>query len=447
MQMRNDTIAAIATPPGKGGIAIVRMSGPDAVTIADSIFSGRERPAATDRTMLYGHIMDGDERIDEVMVCAMKAPRSYTREDVVEIQCHAGGAAARAILSLVTRYGARLAEPGEFTRRAFLNGRIDLVQAESVMEVIEARGREHLRQAERLMDGSFSRRIESLIEHLGEVSTLLEMNIEFIHQGHEPGEAKELADAIKSIIAEIDGMLSTYSAGSRIRNGVTVVLAGPVNAGKSSLFNTMLGRKRAIVNTRPGTTRDWIEERIVIDGIEINLIDTAGIRSTRDEIEHEGVSESARLIGQADIVVSLEDETTPEKDTKNQKGKQGTNNVIAITSKADLLQDRDRKKGLNVSTVTGEGIEKLKQTISDRASELIHDRTDSDCIVMIERHRELLVSAQQSLKRALESIQKWSEEITTFELQEAHRRFEEILGVSIDLGILDSLFSRFCIGK
>jgi len=438
---KDDTIAAIATPQGKGGISIVRVSGQDSIPIVRKIFRGGRLSDDADRCMIYGHIVDGDETVDEVLVCVMKAPRSYTCEDVVEIQSHGGGAAARTILALVCKKGARYARPGEFTRRAFLNGRIDLVQAESVMEVVEARGREHLRQAERLMDGDFSKRIGKLIDDLQHSMVLLELNIEFLHQGHEAVREGELRSSIETVADSVRKMLATYAAGKRIRDGVTVVLTGKVNAGKSSLFNALLGRKRAIVHPEPGTTRDWIGETIELDGIEINLIDTAGIRPTVSEIEREGVTESIRLVDSADIVVSLTEST----DRHRQPGA-GDPRTVEIVSKSDLVQHSPDDTTLFVSTVTGEGIENLKRTLARKALDLVRTN-DNDAVVMLERHRHLLTLTLESLERAKASIAAWSEEITTYELNEAKRHLEDILGKNIDLGTLDALFSRFCIGK
>jgi len=445
---RKDTIAAVATATGKSGISIVRISGPDSLSVLKPLFRGKRKPEEHVREMLHGFIADGGEIIDEVLVVYMKAPRSYTGEDVVEIQCHGGHAAADAILEKATEHGARLAEPGEFTRRAFLNGRIDLVQAESVMEIVTAEGREHLRRAERLMDGAFSKRIDELLERLKHTMSLLELNIEFLHQGIEAVETAELGDSIRSIIGVLDTMITSYTTAKRIKNGLRVVLAGKVNAGKSSLFNTLLGRKRAIVNEAPGTTRDWLEERVEMDGLPVNLIDTAGIRETDDAIEREGVSVTERLLDDADIIVYLAEHTGHCPDTSRHL--ENRENVIRVLSKADVLSAEEKAESppdvLPVSSLTGEGVPELRRMLSERARRLTRSAA-GDSLVLVERHRMELLKAREALERALESVEHWSEEVTVLELKDARRHMESILGRNIELDVLDSIFNNFCIGK
>jgi len=445
---RKDTIAAVATATGRGGISIVRISGPESLSVLKPLFRGKRKPEEHVREMLHGFIADGDEIIDEVLVVYMRAPRSYTGEDVVEIQCHGGHAAADAILEKALRHGARLAEPGEFTRRAFLNGRIDLVQAESVMEIVTAEGREHLRRAERLMDGAFSKRIEELLERLGHTMSLLELNIEFLHQGIEEVETAELGGSIRGIIETLDTMITSYTTAKRIKHGIRVVLAGKVNAGKSSLFNALLGRRRAIVNEAPGTTRDWLEEKVEMGGLPVNLIDTAGLRETDDEIEREGVSVTERLIDDADIIVHLSEHAGHHPDISRRIGNR--DNVIRVLSKADLLSGEEKAESppdvVPVSSLTGEGISELRRAILKKARALIRP-TAGDSLVLVERHRRELLKAREALERALESMGRWSEEVTVLELGDARRHMESILGRNVELDVLDSIFNNFCIGK
>jgi tRNA modification GTPase len=365
---------------------------------------------------------------------------------VVEIQCHGGYASARAILSSLLSNGARAAAPGEFTKRAFLNGRIDLVQAESVMEIVAAESADHLRHAERLMDGTFSRRIEKILADITHCLSLLELNIDFLHQGGIDAITRdELKQSINAIISTIDTMLSTYTTGKRIREGINIVLAGNVNTGKSSLFNAILGRRRAIVNSAPGTTRDWIEEKIELGGIAVNLIDTAGLRLTEDDIEREGVTEAERLLGHADIVLYLiEGEKPPVKppmlETSDAR-------IIQVLSKSDLhtypVADNNT---IAVSSKTGNGVAKLINLMTAYARSTV-GMEKCDSIILIERHRNELFAAHTSLDRALGSIDHWSEEVTVFELTEAKSHIEAILGRNIDIDVLDSIFSSFCIGK
>lgn len=441
----NDTIAAIATAPGRAGIAVVKLSGPEAPAILQSLFRGKKDPAFFPRRMIHGCITDSSKTVDEVLVSLMKAPHSYTGEDVVEIQSHGGYAAAGAILALVIEKGARPAEPGEFTRRAFLNGRIDLTQAEAVMEIVAAEGKEHLRRAEKLMEGAFSLRIEKLLDELVHSASLTELNIDFLDQGLEAIPRKELKNSIEYTMKTLDTMLESYTAAQRIKNGLRVAITGKVNSGKSSLFNTLLGRKRAIVNERPGTTRDWIEEKIELSGLPINLIDTAGLRETDDEIEREGVDEAKRFLRDADIVISLEEpdeEHRPVENTPRESPK-----IIPVVSKSDILDKRSKNKEiLYISSFTGEGIETLLDAIITLASPLINTG-DSDSLVMVERHRMLLSEARDHLLGAIRSLDEWSEEITSLELREAQGKLEEIIGRNISFDVLDDIFKNFCIGK
>jgi tRNA modification GTPase len=439
-----DTIVAVSTAPGRAGIAVVRMSGPDALSIARTVFTGVHDPGDHIRHMVYGRIHDGAETIDEALVCYMRAPRSYTGEDVVEIHSHGGSAAASSVLSLLVAHGARPAEPGEFTKLAFLNGRIDLVQAEAVMEIVSAEGRNYLRKAEQLMNGAFSRRIGELLEKLTDALARVEINIDFNEQGIDAIPAGELKHRVETAIASLDTMIGSYRAARRLRDGLNIVLAGKVNVGKSSLFNTLLGRKRAIVHERPGTTRDWIEEKIEMEGIPVNLIDTAGLRATSDTVEIEGVMEAERFIREADAVIHLIEGTTDDVPLNNLLEK---THVITVFSKSDLVPaDARQPKRLYVSSVTGEGIEECRIQLVQAAKTILNE-SDGEPLVMVERHRRHLACARTHLANALESIDTWSEEITAEEIRAASREISSILGRTVPSNILDEIFKNFCIGK
>lgn len=440
-----DTIAAVATAPGKGGISVVRISGPQSLAKAKMLFRGTKDPQKHNRMMIYGHIVDSGEILDEVLLCFMKSPHSYTREDMVEIHCHGGYAAASAVIAALTRKGIRLAEPGEFTKRAFLNGRIDLVQAESVMEIVMSESSEHLKRAEKLMDGTFSGHIDNILEKIAHCLTYLELNIDFLNQDNQAIQWEELRSSISSAIDTIDTMIVSYTTAKRIRDGLQVVIAGKVNSGKSSLFNTLLGRKRAIVNGSPGTTRDWLEERIELEGISINLIDTAGLRQTDNDVEQEGVRESMRLISDADIIISLVESI--DKDPVAVETFENDEYVIRVLSKSDLLSEKKpNKHWLPVSVKTGAGLKELKKTLVDK-SRLLVQNSGNNPVVLIDRHRNELQKARDALKEALKSMESWSEEITALELREAKKHIEAILGRTIDIDVLDSIFRNFCIGK
>lgn len=442
-----DTIAAIATPPGRGGISIVRISGPDSGAILASVFSGSRDPRANDRVMVYGRIMNGTETIDEVLAVYMQAPHSYTGEHVAEIQSHGGYAAADAILSLVVGKGARLSTPGEFTKRAFLNGKIDLAQAEAVMEIVSAVSREHLVQAEHLFGGEFSQKIRNLHDTIQHTLAILEYTIDFAEE-HTSGETHDdIHLQIESILTTITGLIESYTLAKKIKDGISVLLVGEVNAGKSSLFNAILGTRRAIVHSRPGTTRDWLEARLEIGGNTVNLIDTAGLRTTDDEIEMEGVYETKRLIQNADIIIRLHSAETLSSKTTSEDFIHST--VIDIISKADLLPDTYTTFSNNilpVSSKTGKGLDKLLTSLSETVQSLVQT-SSTDSLVLIDRHRKELLAAREHVSCALRAMSDWSEEVISYELSETSRHLSAILGENIDIDILDKIFASFCIGK
>ena len=444
----SDTIAAISTPAGKGGISIVKISGTDSIETVKKIFTSRKNPELHERTMVYGHIAYNSEKIDEVLVCYMKAPHSYTGEDVVEIQSHGGFAAAEAILGLLLERGIHLAEPGEFTKRAFLNGKIDLAQAEAVMEIVSADNTEHLKNAEHLLEGLFSRQIETLISELTKSLTLLEYTIDFQEHEDESIPKDAIKESIENTIKTLDTMITSYKTAKRIKHGINVVLAGKTNSGKSSLFNTLLGKKRAIVHTKEGTTRDWLEEKIEIQNIPINLIDTAGLRFTECEIELEGVNETERLLQKADIVVYLHDlmgKNGALSDTEYTIKK--NSGYIHISSKSDLAESPLKHQSLlAVSSKTQEGISALLSKIIQKSRLLLHNGK-CNVPVMVNRHRIELNEARKNLKSALSVIDSWSEEIISFELNEARKHLEALIGKNIDIDVLDEIFKHFCVGK
>ncbi len=444
----SDTIAAISTPAGKGGISIVKISGPDSIETVNKIFTSRKNPELYERTMVYGHIADNSEKLDEVLVCYMKSPHSYTGEDIVEIQSHGGFAAAEAILGLLLKRGIRFAEPGEFTKRAYLNGKMDLAQAEAVMEIVSADNREYLKNAEQLLEGSFSKQIEILISEMKKSLSYLEYSIDFQEQEDESVPRAEIKQSVEKTIKTLDKMITSYKMSTRIKHGINVVLAGKTNSGKSSLFNTLLGKKRAIVHRKEGTTRDWIEEKIEIQGIPVNLIDTAGLRFTECEIEREGVNETERLLKKADIVVYLHDSTEnigAFKDSEeNIKTKPG---YIHISSKSDLAESPQKHHELlAVSSITQEGITDLMSHIVMTSRLLIQDGK-CNTPVMVDRHRIELNKARKNLKNAISLMDTWSEEIISLELNDAHKHLEAVIGRNIDIDVLDEIFQNFCVGK
>ncbi|MFC1489799.1 tRNA uridine-5-carboxymethylaminomethyl(34) synthesis GTPase MnmE [Candidatus Latescibacterota bacterium] len=441
----SDTIAAISTAPGRSGISILKMSGPDAVNLVSGIFSNSNHPGFLKRVMVYGKVVDKTEHIDDVLVCVMKAPSSYTGEDVVEIQSHGGYAAAETILEILLTSGARLAGPGEFTKRAFLNGRLDLAQAEGVMEIVSADTREHLKNAEHLLEGAFSKQINELISALTKTASLLEYNIDFQDGSAESVQKDDIKDSLAETIIKLDAMITSYKTAKRIKYGLNVVIAGNVNAGKSSLFNKLLGRNRAIVNSTKGTTRDWLEEKIDLNGISVNLIDTAGIRHTEDEIEREGVQNTEKLLKKADFIIYLHD--SRDADSLSELEIPDNEKYIILLSRCDLAKDIPPIEGvISVSSKTGVGIDRLISELTTRAKSLIKTG-DTDSLVMVERHRIEITRARTSLKKALSSIDSWSEEIISLELSEALNHLEAVIGQNISIDVLDEIFKNFCVGK
>lgn len=441
----HDTIAAISTPSGRGGIAVIKISGPDSLKYLKSITDTKRNPASFPREMIYSHIKDNDHTVDEALVCFMNAPHSYTGEDVVEIQCHGGSVPADEILRLVIRIGARPAEPGEFTKRAFLNGRINLTQAESVMEIVNADNTEHLKKAEKLLEGELSNKINQLIQKISETLTLAEFNIEFSEeQYNEPVSPEIIKTHINSINNLIHKLISGYKSSNRLRNGLNVVIAGNVNSGKSSLFNRLTGKKRSIVHHTEGTTRDWIEERIELDGIPINLIDTAGLRETSDEIENEGIKQTSRLIKDADIVLYLQ---SAEVINYNKLLSKNNSKYLYILSKCDLNPNSTCPDSfIMVSSFTEDGIDNLRNILKEKSSKLLKT-TNTSLSLINDRHYVSLKKASECLDSILNNSNNYSEELISFELNETKKHLENVLGTNIDFKTIENIFKNFCIGK
>ena len=454
-----DTIAAISTPPGEAGIGIVRLSGPDAAAIARKIFRPH-RPRQTWRShrLYLGHIVGSHEEIiDEVFLTWMQAPQTYTREDVVEINCHSGYGVLSRLLSLVLEQGARLAQPGEFTLRAFLSGRIDLTQAEAVLEVIRARTDAALQVASGHLLGSLGLGLAQIREALLDWLARVEAALDF------PEEAEELSpptldEGLAAQMAHLSGLAATYDAGRLLREGLLTVIAGRPNAGKSSLLNRLLDLDRAIVTEIPGTTRDLIEETITLGGILVRLSDTAGLRPARDRLEELGIQRTRERLAQADLVLYLVDGSEPfspedREALKELAGRRG----LAVLNKVDLPPALDATEltkvtafpVVRISTRTGEGIEPLKQAMVNLA--LGGGLKLSGEMVTQARHHQLLKNCLGSLSRARALLSAgrpapaW--ELVALELQEAIRELGEITGQEVGDEILERIFGEFCLGK
>ncbi|MCI0743880.1 MAG: tRNA uridine-5-carboxymethylaminomethyl(34) synthesis GTPase MnmE [Verrucomicrobia subdivision 3 bacterium] len=472
--MLDDTIAAIATPLGEGGLAVIRLSGARAFQIVDQCFRPRgshsqSAQTAPSHTLHYGHIVrnsaapstlqlfnsstDHPTVIDEVLVAVMRGPRTFTREDVVEITCHGGLLPAKAVLDTVLASGARLALPGEFTKRAFLNGRIDLAQAEAVADVIHSRTELALAAANEQLAGKLSQRINKLRDDLLATLAHVEAHIDFPDEDIAPDTKDKLAARLESGIALMEELLRTADEGQLLRRGIRAAIVGPPNAGKSSLLNQLLGRDRAIVSAIPGTTRDTIEETANVRGIPVVFVDTAGLREARDEIEIEGIKRSHQSLAQAELVLLVLDASeafTPadEQFLSTVRGRK----CIIVRNKIDLparltLPLAENIQVVDVSCLTGAGIERLKDTIKDLVWS--GEVTAGMFQVMINsRHQEALRRARAAAADALHGLRAdQTFELVAIDLRLSLNAVGEVVGKTTTEDLLDSIFSQFCIGK
>ena len=452
-----DTIAAISTPLGEGGIGVIRVSGPESGRIAATIFRKNRDGGLTSHRFYYGTVVDpvSGATVDEVLLVIMRAPNSYTREDLLEIQCHGGYLVVQRLLGLVLDQGARLAEPGEFTKRAFLNGRIDLVQAEAIIDVIRSKTDAALALAQHQREGLLSQRIAAARELLVHALALIEAHIDFPEEEVGALTRAEIERLTGDAAAQMEGLLAGFSEGKVLREGVSVIIAGKPNVGKSSLLNTLLQEKRAIVTSVPGTTRDIIEEVVNIGGLPVRMLDTAGVRKTDDVVEQEGVRITLERIPQADLVLFMVDGSRPFDDEDRMiLAALGSCRVIVVRNKSDLTAlielpaELAAFEQVAISTLAGEGIDQLRAMIRDA---FLHGRAvDGREFVALSqaRHRDALVKAKTSLDRFFESFGSGADlEILAWELREALHAVGEVTGETTPDDILDLIFSRFCIGK
>lgn len=446
-----DTICAIATPPGVGALGIIRVSGVESIELTDKIFSGKKRLIdAASHTIHYGRIISfGGETVDDVLISVFRAPNSYTGENSVEISAHGSPMIQQQIISLLLEAGVRLAEPGEFTRRAFMNGKLDLAQAEAVADVINSRSEASLRGARNQLDGFLSQKVDSLREELVNISSLLELELDFAEEDLEFVSKNEISEKINFTIKEIEKLLSTYSFGRVIRDGVNVALVGKPNVGKSSLLNYILKESRAIVSSTPGTTRDVIREEVSIDGILFRLFDTAGIRLTDDAVEKEGVIRSRETVSSSDVVLFISDvvEGVDLDVLEELKKLTERDRIITIINKIDLKRDVCLDSSISVSALTGEGMEILFDELKRKAlgSE---NYSEKSAVISTIRHYDALKKAAESLKQALASLElNLTGEFISVDLRSAENALDEIIGKVTTDDILNNIFEKFCIGK
>ena len=456
---KTDTIAAIATAMTSAGIGIIRISGDDALTITNQIFKAKSGKKVTEmetHTLHYGFICDGDEVIDEVMLLIMKGPKSYTREDTVEIDCHGGVYVMKKILETVLKYGARPAEPGEFTKRAFLNGRIDLAQAESVIDIINAKNEFALKSSMKQLSGKVSEKIKEIRAELLHEIAYIESALDDPEHISLDGYAEQLEKIVEKNKAAIEKLLATSDNGRMLKEGISTVIVGKPNAGKSSLLNTLVGEERAIVTDIAGTTRDVLEEQINLNGIILNIIDTAGIRDTDDVVEKIGVDKAKKYLEDADLIIYVVDSSTKldENDFEIMELLKERNAIILL-NKSDLnpvttaeeIMSHIEIKPIPISAKEQTGLELLEEEIKRLFFSGQVTFNDEVYITNI-RHKTSLQEARNSLNLVVRSIEDgMPEDFYSIDLMNAYEELGNIIGESIEDDLAQEIFSKFCMGK
>lgn len=456
-----DTIAAISTPPGEGGISIIRISGVDALKTASQIYRGKDLNKVNSHTINYGHIIDPENgnEVDEVMVSVMRAPHTYTKEDIVEINCHGGIVATNRILQIILGLDARLAKPGEFTERAFLNGRIDLSQAEAVMDLIRAKTDQSMKVALDQLDGNLSHLITNLRQNILDVLAQVEVNIDYPeYDDVETMTARLLKEKAIEVKAKIQQLLSTAKQGKVLRDGLATAIIGHPNVGKSSILNHLLHEDKAIVTDVAGTTRDVIEEYVNVQGVPLKLVDTAGIHETEDKVEKIGVDRSRKALSKADLVILVLDSSVPLRDEDRELLRE-TNHMqrIVVLNKSDLevkinlneLREYvDDKEIIKSSAVSPLGTKDLEDRIAAMFFAGSIENTSNNIMVTNARHIGLLKQAETALDAVLEGIETGMPvDLVQIDMTRAWDLLGEITGDSYQDELLDQLFSQFCLGK
>jgi len=451
MIKNNDTICAAITAYGIGAVSIVRVSGPKALEIGDKIFVGKHKLSdSPTHRIYYGRLINN---IDDVLVSVFRKPNSYTGEDSIEISHHGNFIITKKILQLIIANGARLAEPGEFTKRAFLNGKIDLLQAEAVSELIQSRSDIAVQSARKQLDGILSDKIREIKDYLVEIIGLLELELDFVEDDIELVDKTVLINKVENIIELIDNLLLTFQRGKLIYEGINVLIIGRPNVGKSSLLNKIVNDERAIVSDIPGTTRDVIKEEIFIDGTLFRFFDTAGLRNSSDVIEEEGIKRAKNLIEKSDIMIHLVEFDYFNENLLDFGISTKNKTIVKVLNKSDLLTKNQmdfvetQKEMIKISAKTGEGIDKLFEMFKNY---LIDQQVYSEDVAVISniRHLNSLKSAKESLINAKQSlIDNQSNEFVAIDLRKAANSLKELTGEITSEEILNSIFSKFCIGK
>jgi tRNA modification GTPase len=454
MTNKEETIVALATPSGAGAIGVIRLSGPDAILIADKVFKGKDLTAQASHTLHFGSIVDDGFVLDEVVVSLFIAPRSYTRENVVEISCHGSNYIIESIIKLLLKNGARAAKPGEFTLRAFLNGQLDLSQAEAVADLIASNSKASQQVALQQLRGGFSNQLQQLRDQLVQFASLIELELDFAEEDVEFANRDQLKKLIHQITKVIGSLIQSFELGNAIKNGVNTVIAGRPNAGKSTLLNALLNEERAIVSHIPGTTRDTIEEVLNIKGINFRLIDTAGIREATDAIEQIGVQRTMEKISQSALLLYVFDAyqiTLAELNSDLESLQKPGVTMLVVANKADLLNQEQlsalphTEQAIIISAKEKQHIEELKYKIYNAAVK--EQLSGNDTLVTNIRHLEALQKTEESLIRVLNGIDDVTSDFLSMDIKQALHYLGEITGAVTTDDLLENIFSKFCIGK
>ena len=458
--MKTDTIAAIATAMTNSGIGIIRISGDEAFEVIDNIYKSKDGQKVLSKmeshTVHYGYIYDEDELIDEVMVLVLKAPNTYTRENTIEIDCHGGTLVMRRILETVIKHGARPAEPGEFTKRAFLNGRIDLAQAESVMDIIDSKNDFALKSSMQQLSGALTTKIKDIRGTIIHEIAFIESALDDPEHISIDGYGDKLEVIADNISKQLNKMIVTAENGSILKEGISTVIVGKPNAGKSSLLNVLVGKERAIVTDIAGTTRDALEEQINLNGISLNIIDTAGIRDTEDVVEKIGVDKAKNYVENADLIIYVVDSSTKLDENDNEIIQMIQNKrAIILLNKSDLhpvtteeeIKIRTNQKVIAVSAKERQGIDELETTIKEMFFHGNLQFNDEIYITNI-RHKSALMNALESMKLVKRSIEdEMPEDFYSIDLMNAYEELGTIIGESVEDDLVNEIFSKFCMGK
>lgn len=453
---QNPAIAAIATPVGEGGIAVIRVSGKNAIEKVNQCFKGKNLSEVDSHTVHFGKIINKkDHVVDEVLATVFRSPKSYTGEDTVEISCHGGVLVTQAVLETILANEVRSAEPGEFTQRAFLNGKLELSQAEAVADLIHAKSIKALDAAHQQLEGQLGKHIKKFRQQIIDATAMVELELDFIEEDVEFANKEQLRELLAELDEEIGSLLDTYETGRLVKDGVKTVFIGRPNAGKSTLLNTLVGSERAIVTEIAGTTRDTIDADWSYDGLLFKLIDTAGLRETEDIIEAEGVKRSQKAFEQADLVVYLKDLSKPiDPDEREEiasfQKRAAKTPFLLVGNKMDIEQTDQEERihyDLKISALDGENIELLKKEMKQRALEN-KDYDTSSLLVTSSRHRDSLQKARENVQRAVQALDNgMTGDLLSIDLRAALKELGTITGEITTEDLLDSIFSRFCIGK